>query len=72
MIAAHRDTHFYSLKHTKVGDHIDLESADNEITRYEVTEIQVVDMVSVSFQGSDFQGSRNRRGLDASVHLDMK
>jgi len=43
VIGGHRDTHFYSLKHTKVGDHIDLESADKEITRYEVTEIQVVD-----------------------------
>ena len=47
VISGHRDTHFENLKHVRIGDMFDLNTAEGDFKRYEVAEINVVDKSTV-------------------------
>jgi len=60
LISAHRDTHFSFLKHLKSGDHIFIETAQQESKLFKVISTEIVDMDDARF--TDDQSS-------AYVHL---
>lgn len=43
MIAAHRDTHFRSLRRLETGDHAELQFTDGRVERWSVAGIDIVD-----------------------------
>lgn len=42
VISAHRDTHFHFLKDVQLGEILELQTSDGEITQYRIEDVQVV------------------------------
>ncbi len=62
VIAAHKNTHFDFLEHVEIGDIIEVENLNGDVTRYKTTSLDIIDK-------NDFEVDLNTHENQAKIAL---